>query len=224
MRLILECDGVVLDVQPAYWAAYSAVCREKGMPRLDPAAFWRGIRRRAPDGQLVPGARPAALRAFRGQFDERLESDEMLGRLAPLAEVKPALARLAESGECFLVSTGPNRAARQQAMDRHDLSIHFMRMKALSDNRGYRVDQLRVLAENDPRTVVAAAGDGLILTAEEAGLFAVGVASGPCTAARLTRAGARCTFASLSELADSIAAGGDELVAAGWTPADRPRW
>jgi hypothetical protein len=62
---------------------------------------------------------------------------------------------------------------------------------------------------------VAAASAPLILAADEAGLFAVGIASGSCTSARLTRTGARCTFGDLSALADCLTSGGEALRAAG---------
>lgn len=215
MKFILECDGVVLDVQPAYWAAYTAVCAELGAPRIDPAAFWRAIRKGAADGDLVRGVKPTRLRDFRRRFDERLEADEGIAAIEPHSDVGRALATLRQAGECVLVSTGPNRTARQKLLDAANLSVHFSRMKALSEDRGYRIDQLRVLSDGDPQTVVAAASETLILSAEDSELFAAGVASGTCTRPRLTRAGARVVFADLADLAECVAAGADELVSAG---------
>ena len=86
-------------------------------------------------------------------------------------------------------------------------------------DRGARTAQLTHLAEGDPRCVAACASPSMILAAEAAGLFAVGVASGACSAARLTQAGARCVFADPSALAESIASGARQLVDAGLVPA-----
>ncbi len=217
MRFIIDCEGPVLDVQPCHWAGYSAACAELGLARMDPASFWRAVRRGAGDGELVRGAKPAKLRDFRRSFDEHRESDECAGCMQPQPGAAAALGVLRRSGQCILVTLGANARARQAILDAADLSVHFSRMKALSADRGRRVDQLGVLSEGDRHTVVAAASESMILAAEEAGLFAVGVCCGAATAARLARAGARCNFADLAELAECLDRNGDDLVAAGLT-------
>ncbi|HUU84012.1 MAG TPA: hypothetical protein VM243_10965, partial [Phycisphaerae bacterium] len=190
-----------------------------GLPRIDPGAFWRAVRRGAADGELVRGVKPATLLEFRRCFDDLLESDASLDLALPHADVAAALGTLGRAGECHLVSIGRNRAARQRQLDAHNLSVHFTRMSALRDDRAARQQQLRQLADGDPRAVVAAAGEPTVRAAEAAGLLAVGVASGACTAARFRRAGARCVFADLTELAADVAAGATALTDAGLLPA-----
>ncbi|MCP4249543.1 MAG: HAD family hydrolase [bacterium] len=219
MKFILECDGVVLNPEPQYWAAYSVACEALGLPRLDRAAFWRAVRRGTREGQLVRGAKPAQLIEFGRRYSEALDSDAAVAAMAPLSDVAVGLTALGDHGPCYLVSTGPNRQKRQDVLDTHNLAIHFTRMKALSDDRGARTAQLTHLAENNPRCVAACASPSMILAAEAAGLFAVGVGSGACSTSRLTQAGARCVFADAGELADSVAAGARQLVEAGLVPA-----
>jgi phosphoglycolate phosphatase-like HAD superfamily hydrolase len=208
----------LLDLEPAQWHAYQEVCSELNLPKLDRKSFWMAVRRGAQDGELIRGAKLAQQIEFRRRFDEIVETDECVFLAEPIADVDFALSRLRDLGECVLVSKAPNRTARQKLLDSHDLAIHFTQMKALTTQPGLRVDQLQAIAEGDPRTVVAASDDNLILSTERAGLFSAGIASGASVPARLTRAGARCVFADLGELAGSMSRGGAELVAAGLLP------
>ncbi|MFQ5490089.1 MAG: HAD family hydrolase [Phycisphaerae bacterium] len=219
MRFIIECDGPVLDVQPAHWAAYSTVCRELGLARIEPVDFWRAVRRGDPDGQLVRGAKPLKIREFRRRYDQCLETDEVIAHMQPHDGSGDALRKLAALAQCNLISPAANRQARQQRLDQHDLSIHFTRMKSLSTDRGYRIDQLRTLSEGDHQSLCVVSSASMILACEEADLFTVGVTTGPCSPARLTRTGARCTFASLADLADDLRARSPALSAAGFVAA-----
>jgi len=215
----LECDGVVLNPEPSYWAGYSSVCAELGAARLDRASFWRAVRRGAQAGELLPGAKPARVQEYRSRIDACLESPEVMAAMAPHAGVGVALERLRKNGRCSLVSMGGNREGRQRVLDAADLSVHFDQMKALSADRARRVEQLRQLGQAERGCLVAAAGESLLLAAEEADLFVVGVAGGACTSDRLRRFGARCVFNSLEQFVACVESGGAELEAAGFAGA-----
>jgi len=212
----LECDGVLLNPEPWYWAGYSAVCAELGAARLDRASFWRAVRRGAQAAELLPGAKPARVQEYRSRIGTCLESPEATAALEPHAGMAAALERLRKHGRCSLVSTGGDRDGRQRVLDAADLSVHFDQMKALLADRARRVEQLRQLGQAERQSLVAVAGESLLLAAEEADLFVVGVAGGACTADRLRRFGARCVFSDLAELAACVEAGGAELEAAGF--------
>lgn len=215
MRFLIECDGAVLDAQQCYWDAYSTACEELGMPRTDPAGFWRAIRRGAGDQELVQAASGEKLRKFRVLFDSYVVSEKCVGKMNPQPNVKEALEVLRQSGECILIALPCNREVRQKLLDSFGLSEAFTRMKPLAEDRGRRVDQLRELAESDPQAIVAASTEALVIAGEDAGLFVAGIASGTCTRARLTRAGARVTFSDLADLAECLKRGCEELYDAG---------
>ncbi len=215
LKFLIECDGVLLDSQPAFWEGYCSICAEMGLPKSAPDAYWRAVRRGDPDGELIQGAKPFKLRDYRQRFDEWIETDQAIAAMESHKCAAEAMSRLKDFGECVLVNLGTNREARQAKLDQEGLSIHFSRMKALSPDRGYRVDQLRALCENDPQTVVVAASEALVLIADEAGLFCVGLSCGGCTKARLRRIGARILFADLEALVACVVSGGDELREAG---------
>lgn len=219
MRFIIECDGPVLDVQPAHWAAFSAACQELGLARTDASDFWRAVRRGDNDGQLIRGAKPLKIREFRRLYDQHLQSDEIIAAMQPHDDSTAALRSLANLAQCILIGPATNREARQRLLDGHDLSIHFTRMKSLSPDRGYRIDQLRTLAEGDRQTLCAVSSQSMILACEAADLFAVGIANGPCSHERLTRTGARCIFPTLADLAADLSARCPELTSAGFVTA-----
>lgn len=219
MKIILEFDGPVIDVEPVYWAAYSRVVAELELARKDRATFWRLLRRGAGIGEFLLGAKPRHLQRFREAFPELLESDECLSSGAAAEGVADELRALAAGQYALsLVTLGRNGPARQKLLDEADLSVYFTRMSRLAAAPNQRLDQLKELTEGEARVVVAAGSESLVKLAEEANLAAVGIANGPCTARRLTQAGARMTFTDLEGLGEEFATGARNLVAAGLPP------
>ncbi|MCP4590501.1 MAG: HAD family hydrolase [bacterium] len=213
IKLIIELDGPVLDVEPVYWAAYSCIAAELGLARKDRAEFWRSVRRGGGVGDLLTGAKPRHIQRFREGFPQALESDECLRQAGEHEGVAAELRSLyAIQHVLSLVTLGQNSAARQAVLDGYDLSTHFTEMTRLTGDGYQRLARLRELAVDCRRVLVAASSESLIKLADEAGLFAVGIHGGPCTGRRLTQAGARVTYRGMADLAEEITAGGRTLI------------
>ena len=219
ISIILELDGPIIDVEPVYWAAYSRVVAELGLARKERATFWHALRRGGGVGDMLAGAKPRHIRRFREALPEALEEDECLAEgVAQPGAADELRALRAGRHVLSLVTLGQNAKARQARLDEHDLSVHFTRMTRLSKDRFQRLAQLEELTENRARVLAAAASESLVKLADEAGLVVVGISNGPCTARRLSQAGARLTFGNLANLGTEIATGGGSLIAAGLPP------
>jgi len=219
MRIIVECDGPVLDVQPAFWAAYGESVAAVGLARTDPARFWRLFRTGAASGELISGAKRRHIATFDERFAAAVESDACLSQCGAQQGADEALRRLTAHAECVLVTVGDNRAARQHRLDKEGLSAHFHEMHGIFRDSSRRAEQLRRLAGEDRRVVVAASTVGLVRATTEAGLVCVGVYNGCVSGRRLTQAGAGDTYADLAELAADLEAGAPRLTTQGLLPA-----
>ncbi len=218
MRLILEMDGPVVDVEPAVWSAYAGAAGETGVPRLDRAEFWRRFRVGDPAGRWVPGAAASKVPEFVRRFEARCESDECLDLCAAQAEAGIALIGLKRRAELVLVTVGANKAARQRVLDREKLSEFFTRMLGLPAQPHLRPAQLRELHLMEGKTLVCAATPALVQAAAGAGIPAVGIGQGMATAKRLTQAGASATFLTLAALDEDFDQGCPVLSAAHLVP------
>lgn len=218
MRFIIEFDGVVFDVAEAWYAAHAAATQAVGWSRLDQATFWRLTRTRGREADVLPAARPAKLNEYRAKFDDALDTDEVLAKSVPQDGIGETLSALVRQGSLTQVSLGSNLPARRGLLERNGLARFLTPFERLDADPRRRPAELRALAAGDPRTMVVAASDALIRSAGSADLFSVGVSSGACNATRLHQAGAGLVYRDLSELADSLAAGGHDLVRAGLLP------
>ena len=219
MKIILELDGPVFDVEPVYWAAYSRAAGELGMARKDRRVYWNAVRRGAGVGDMLVGAKPRHLVRYRERFPEWLETDECLAEAVAHQCAADELRALEVGGHAMsLVTLGSNAAARQKLLDSADLSKYFSRMARMVSDPFQRIAQMKELAEEHPRVLVVASSEPLVKLANEADLIVVGVSSGPCIGRRLTQAGARMTFGDLEELGNELASGARALVAAGLPP------
>lgn len=218
MRFLIEMTGPVVDPKAAYGAAYGDVAAGMSVPRLDLATVWRLIRAGRPCGEWVRGAKPDQLREFQQRFNQALEEDRHIALYSPQPDAVAALNRLKGHGECILITTGSNRAARQTVLDRNDLSIHFTVMRGLPDDTSARARVLKELAEGDERTLLVAASEDVVHAGQMAGLVTCGVSNGTCVSARLARRGASPIFDNLSGLADEIESGAERLIQAGLLP------
>jgi len=225
VRIIIEFDGPVFDPAPLYYAAHQAAATDVGWSRLDRATFRRLMRTKGKQADFLPGAKPAKIAEYDRRFAEHIESDALLAPYGPQLEVRETLAQLARIASCSLMTAGSNVDGRRVALEKHGLAGFSERFEGVeSDPRG-RPAQLRRLSEGDRRTLVAAATDSLIRSAVEAELFAVGIASGGCSVARLHQAGANVVYKELHELATSLRSGAADLIGAGLLPPslDPPR-
>ncbi|NOT00994.1 MAG: HAD family hydrolase [Phycisphaerales bacterium] len=219
--IVIEADGVILNVEPVYWSAYGAAAGEIGRPRTDPAVFWRAIRSAAKTGTYLAGARTAQVRPFEQRLSELVESDDAWTAATVADQTNDALRKMRVSAKLVLVSVGRNRQARQKRLDAAGLSDHFFEMYGLPAERSRRVERLTALSGEWGRVLVVASTDELVRSSDAAGLFTVGVSSGACTTRRLEQAGARAVFNDIASLADELASGGHMLMAHGWLPPAR---
>ena len=225
MRFIIEFDGPVFDPSSVYYAAHQAAAADVGWSRLDQATFWRLLRTKGRQADLLPGAKPVKIAEYQKRFDDHLDSDALVASYQPQPDIRDPLLLLARSGSCCLITLGSNLAGRRTVLERHGLAGLFTRFDGLETDPRRRPAVLRRLGEADPRTLVVAAADALIRSAGEAGMICVGIAAGPCSAARLHQAGASVVYKALHELSASIRDGAADLVQAGLLPRslDAPR-
>lgn len=220
MKLIVELDGPVLDVQGAYWEALTTAAQELGLARPDPASFWRIVRGGKPISHAVVGAKPAQSAEFDRRFWEVLEEDRCLNLATPHPGLPETMTALRKHTECTLVTVGRNRTGRQALLDKHAIGQHFMRMLGLAADKSRWKAQLVELADTDPRVVVAFSTPSLLAPISAAGFIAVGVGSGASTPQRLTQAGAALVVDHLDELEADLRCGAPRLMAAGLLPVD----
>jgi len=218
VRIIIEFDGPVFDPAPVYYAAHVAAATDVGWSRLDQATFRRLMRTKGRQADFLPGAKPAKIGEYERRFAEHIESDALLAPYGPQPEVRETLAQLARIASCSLMTAGSNVDGRRVALEKHGLAAFSERFEGVESDPRRRPAQLRRLGEGDPRTLVAAATDSLIRSAVEAELFAVGIASGGCSVARLHQAGANVVYKELHELATSLRNGAADLIGAGLLP------
>lgn len=218
MNLILEIDGLLLDVGPAWYRVHREVATAVGWSTLDQGSFWRQTRKKGRNVSPLPGARPAKVKEYYARFDERLEADEVLLDCEPHEAIDGVLASLATKGSVCLVTLGSNLQARRAVLERFGLLRFADRIEGLDADPRKRPAELRALAAGDERTLMAAASDFVIRAAGEAGIVAAGIPRGPCSADRLHQAGADIVYKNLEELRAAIAEGSDDLIRAGLLP------
>lgn len=218
MRFLLEFDGGMFDGGAAWYQAHVEVAAAVGWSKLDKKTFRRVLRKEGWAGDFLHGAAPPKLADYHKQFAERLESPEIIGLCRPWQGMAAMLAALSRYGSIRVITQGSNVAAREHALKRANLLDMADPVAMLNADPRRRGGELRILAENDERSIVAACSDSIIRAADAAELFTVGLSCGPCNAARLHQAGARIVYEDLKSLTDSLASGAADLVRAGMLP------
>jgi phosphoglycolate phosphatase-like HAD superfamily hydrolase len=219
VRLIIDFDGPLFDVAAACYAAYQQAAGTVGWSRLPQAEFWRLLRTKGREANVLPGSKPQKLKEYLAHYDTASETDACQGLAAARPGVAETLNRLTRKNPAAAVTLGTNVAARRQSLQKAGLTPLFDACEALSPDLRKRPAELRALSGGRQRTVIVAGSDVLVRTARDAELFCVGVAAGPCAVARLHQAGADVVYKSLEELADCFDAGAEDLIRAG-LPAD----
>ena len=218
MNFIVEIDGPVLDVAPAWFRAHREAAAKVGWAALDRPTFWRLTRKQGREANLLRGAKPVKIKAYHTDFDERLETDEIVSACEPHEEIDRVLASLASKGSVRLVTLGSNVDARRAILERHDLMRCVDRFERLTDDPRKRPSELRLLVAGEPRSLVVASSDSLVRAAGEVGVAMVGVPRGPCSADRLHRAGADVMFRDLEDVWEAVVEGSEALERAGLLP------
>ncbi len=208
MKVLVDVDGPLLDVQPAYWHAYQQAVARLGLARIHPATFWRLVRSAAAESVLLRESKPRHWRAFQEAFAALLDTEECVGRMVPwpeaarLMSVRPRLA-------LQLLTLHSNADARQQVLQR--IGSFGDPIVSLPSDPEERVRRLLELADREERSLVLAGHDRLVRAACDAGLPCVGITNGPRTAKCLTQAGASQCFGDLESLLTRLQDGVDSL-------------
>ena len=218
MNIIIEFDGVIADQQSAWYAAHVAATEAVGWSRLDTATFWRLIRTKGRQADLLPAAKPTKLAEYWAKFDQLIETDEFLGKLTLDEDCGGTITALVKHADLRLVTLGANLDARQQFLSQHGLMRFFKQFEKLDADPRRRPAELKLLGKGAPRTVVVASSDTLARSASSAELVCVGISTGSCTGPRLHQAGAGVVYKELGELAQSLNTGAHDLIRAGLLP------
>ncbi len=208
MKLLVDVDGPLLDVQPAYWHAYQQAVSELGLARIDPSTFWRLVRSAASESVLLRNSKPRHWKVFQERLAALLDADECVVRMVP----QPGAVRLTSARPRLtlqLLTLHANGPARQQVLCQ--IGSFGAPIVSLAGPAEDRVRRLLGLAAGQERSLVVAGHDRLVRTACDAGMPCVGVANGPRTAKCLTQAGASRTFADLESLLERLRGGADSL-------------
>lgn len=218
MNIILEFDGVLADQHAAWYEAHVAVTQAVGWSRLDAGTFWRAMRTKGRQADILPAARPGKVEEYWSRFDQLLETDDWIGKLQVDKDMPQDLHSLNRHGELQLVTLGGNLSARDKLLVRHQLGQYFKQFERLNADPRRRPAELKALARIDPRTIVVAGSEMLARSASLAELVCVGISSGSCTGPRLFQAGAQVVYKELPELVSSLQNGARDLIQAGLLP------
>ncbi len=218
MNIILEFDGVIADQPEAWYAAHAAATQAVGWSKLDSATFWRLIRTKGRQADMLPAAKPVKLTEYWAKFDQLVESDEFVGKLAFDDDCIADIIALTLRGELRLVTLGANLPARQKFLARHNLTRFIKQFERLDPDPRRRPAELKLLAKASPRAIIVCATDVLVRSASSAELVTVGISTGSCTGPRLHQAGASVVYKELAELNQSLQAGAHDLIQAGLLP------
>lgn len=219
MRFLIEFDGPIVDVASVYFKTYYAVAGEIGWSRLDQATYWRLLRTKGKQAEILPGAKPSKREQFQGLFDRRIEADEAVQQLVPRPGVVEAIRAIARHGPCKAITLGTNAEARRTVLEKAKLVPTISELQPISPDVRRRPSELKILAENDRRAIIIASSDSLARAAREAEIFVVGMSCGVCTAARLHQAGVDVVYTDWADLQSSLATGAKDLIQAGLLPA-----
>ncbi len=115
MKLLVDVDGPLLDVQPAYWDAYQQAVSELGLARIDSSTFWRLVRSAASEGVLLRNSKPRHWKVFQERLAALLDVDEYVARMVP----QPGAVRLTSARPRLtlqLLTLHANGPARQRIL------------------------------------------------------------------------------------------------------------
>jgi phosphoglycolate phosphatase-like HAD superfamily hydrolase len=218
LNLILEFDGIITDQHESWFAAHVAAAEAVGWSRLDSSTFWRLIRTKGRQADVLPTAKAAKVEEYWARFDQLVESPVMLGKLTVDDECRTVLNALSRHGDLRLITLAADTESRNAILVRNGLAHFFKQFESLTTDPRRRPAELKLLAKPQPRTIVVAATDAVIRSAGSAELVCVGISTGSCTATRLHQAGASIVYKELGELSQSLQAGASDLIRAGLLP------
>lgn len=218
MLILVEWDGVLADMIPAYHRAHRESAAKVGWSALDAVRFRAAMRKQGMDAHVLPSAPPLKVKQYREVFAAALESDDLLHSAALFEGALTALRGIGRHASLIWITLGTNITARQKVLTSTAAIGLFKHQAALDPDPRRRPAQLRTLIGGEKRAVVAAASEPLIRAAGAAEMIAVGFSTGAASSARLQQAGADIVYGGLDELVSSLDRGAPDLVRAGLLP------
>lgn len=212
MQIIVETDGVLINLRAAYWEAYQTAIHEIGYACTDEGTFWRVIRRGDPLSLVVQGGKPRHVELFEAKFKEALATPEVGDKLELHEDAQVYVERLRKLGTCHLVTLSAQATAHARLL-RGVFSSDAPTVHTLEHRRAK--NQLPSIVGSNRPVVVLSAHERLIRTAEELGFVSVGIASGSCIGKRMPGFGAVANYRNVSAFCDARAEGDAPLVRAG---------
>ncbi len=214
MKLIVELDGIILNIKPPYWRAYRDAVADVGLAPTDEATFWRLLRVGADFGQMIRGAKPRQVEAFQIVFEGHKEKDANVALATAHELARDVLAQLSALGEISAATLGTNILARRELLSSFSalLNPSIEQLNQLTD---VGAEQLRALARGHDKCVVILSSERFARAADKAELPSVGIAGGAFLARRLSTCGVRVVFPDLNAFACSFKSQDAKLVEMG---------
>ena len=175
LNTIVEYEGVVIDVQPRYWAAHREAIRAVKFEGPVQAEFWRLWRMGSADSMFLPIGKPHHVAEYLRVRNERINSTDLMALDVPQPGANENLRVLKQLGVCHLATLCDNRAGINATLDRLDLWIHFDKKAVLPKDSDRRVEALREMMSERPCTLAVAGSVPFAYAANEAGARVVGM-------------------------------------------------
>lgn len=222
LTFIIEADGVLLDIRPAYASAHQMAVRDVGWSVMAPDDFWRRVRSKGEQSIVLPGIPPLKLKRYQSAFDEWVENEASWKDVRVVENLNDIMRKVSRIGTCMVMSCGRNPELRCKLLtSQYQGPLPLGEVFALDSDPRKRSAGLRAKLSGvaEGRAVAVVSTDLCTRTAREIGLLTVGISSGSCSAARLTQAGAEIVYRRFSEFANSLSSGAADLIDAGLAPA-----
>jgi hypothetical protein len=214
MRVGVELEGLLYDVQGSSYEAFRRAVGRVQWSAVDAATFWRLWRTKGERAVLLPGARPVKSARFLELFAEELEGDETIGAYLSRPGQGDLTRALERFGPVTILTSGTEVAARGRLMAKGGPRRKSESLTAVCGDLAARTAVLARWSGGRPALVIASGGS-LTRAACEAGIFVVGVANGSCIGQRLHQAGADLVYPDTEQLLNALRGGGEQLVRAG---------
>lgn len=210
LTTIIEYDGVLVNLQPRYWAAHSQAVAAAGFQGPTQDEFWRLLRTGASDGQLVPYAKSAKVLEYAALRNRLLHGAELMELDEGWPDTAINLKVLKNMGTCHIASLCPNRDALNAALNRLDVWMYFDKKQVLPADSDRRIEALQQMS-GGMRTLAVAGTIPFAYAANEAGCRVVGMKTGLAFPKQFRQVGVDVCFDSLDGLTDALARRDPEL-------------
>jgi hypothetical protein len=213
MQIIIEIDGVLTNLRPAYWHAYQAAMKQVGLACADEGSFWRVIRRGDPISMVLQGGKPHHVTAFETAFGAAFNDADFAKKLELHEDARDDFQKLKQLGTCRYVTLSAHAEALANMLTRVAHSGCVTTVSALTE--GQTNAQLQAIIGSARPVILLSAGERLLQVADALGYVPIGIASGACIAKRMPRFGAIATYRDVSAFCEARAEGDPVLVRAG---------